>query len=54
MWRDVKRCRDEIASLEAELRAGHPDVAGLCMALMDWHAELQLLIDRAREFREPT
>jgi hypothetical protein len=39
----VERCRREIASIEALLRAGHPDVAGLCMALSDWCAELRLL-----------
>jgi hypothetical protein len=39
----VERCRREIASIEALLRAGHPDVAGLCQALLDWSAELRLL-----------
>jgi hypothetical protein len=30
--------------VEAELRAGHPaDVHGLCLALVDWSAELRLL-----------
>jgi hypothetical protein len=36
-------CRREIAECEAQLRAGHPDVAGLCMALADWSAELRIL-----------
>jgi len=26
-----------------ELRAGNPDVEGLCLALSDWSAELRLL-----------
>jgi hypothetical protein len=25
------------------LRAGHPDVEGLCRALVDWSAELRLI-----------
>jgi hypothetical protein len=25
------------------MRAGHPDLEGLCMALSDWSAELRLL-----------
>jgi hypothetical protein len=41
--RHKARCRWEIAAVEAEIRAGHPDVAGLCLALSDWAAELRLL-----------
>ena len=37
------RCRQEIAAIEDQLRAGHPDVEGLCLALVDWSAELRLL-----------
>jgi hypothetical protein len=40
----IERCRREIARAEALLRAGHPDVAGLCLALSDWSAELRLLL----------
>jgi len=29
--------------VEAELRAGHTDVHGLCLALSDWSEELRLL-----------
>ena len=29
--------------MELQLRAGHPDVEGLCLALVDWSAELRLL-----------
>jgi hypothetical protein len=41
--REVDRCRIEIATAEALLRAGHPDVNGLCLALADWSAELRIL-----------
>jgi len=39
----MDRCRREIAAIEAQLRAGHPDLQGLCLALADWSAELRLL-----------
>jgi hypothetical protein len=39
----VDRCRAEIAAIEALLLEGHPDVAGLCLALSDWSAELRIL-----------
>ena len=29
--------------MESQLRAGQPDVEGLCLALLDWSAELRLL-----------
>ena len=32
-----------MAEIEAALRAGHPDVQGLCLALADWSAELRLI-----------
>ena len=41
--REVDRCRLEIASIEALLRAGHPDVAGLVLALADWSEELRMI-----------
>jgi len=41
----MERCLREIAAIEAELRAGNPDVAGLCLALADWSAELSLRDD---------
>lgn len=41
--REVERCRAEIAAAEALLLAGHPDIEGLCMALADWSAELEIL-----------
>ena len=43
LQREMARCRAEIAAVEALLRAGHPDVAGLCLALSDWSAELRIL-----------
>ena len=39
----IARCRVEIASIEKQIRAGHPDLHGLCLALSDWSAELKLL-----------
>jgi hypothetical protein len=29
--------------MEAQIRAGHPDLEGLCLALADWGAELRFL-----------
>lgn len=47
-WRrEVDRCRAEIASVERLLRGGHPDIAGLCLALSDWSAELRILEGRS-------
>jgi hypothetical protein len=48
--REANRCREEIAALEAQLRAGHPDVQGLCVALADWHAEMRLLEAETRRY----
>ena len=39
----MDRCRREIATVEAQIRAGHPDLEGLCRALADWSGELRLL-----------
>jgi hypothetical protein len=39
----MDQCRAEIAAVEAQLRAGHPDIEGLCLALGDWSGELRLL-----------
>lgn len=44
----MERCRREIAAIEAEIRAGNPDLAGLCLALSDWSAELRILQDEQR------
>jgi hypothetical protein len=40
---EMERCKHEIATIEDELLAGNPDVAGLCLALSDWSAELGIL-----------
>jgi len=47
------RCRLEIAAIETQIRAGHPDVAGLCLALADWSAELRLLLGRRKKEKPP-
>lgn len=44
----MARCEWEMDEAEALLRAGHPDVAGLCLALHDWAQELRIL-HRERE-----
>jgi hypothetical protein len=40
----MERCLREIAAIEDQLRAGHPDVQGLCLALADWSAELRMVL----------
>jgi len=47
---DIDRCRREIEEVERLLTSGHPDVAGLCLALSDWSAELRMIL--AKERRE--
>jgi hypothetical protein len=44
----MERCRREIAAIEAQIRAGNPDLPGLCLALRDWNAELRILQDEER------
>jgi hypothetical protein len=39
----MERCRREIAFIEDQLRAGHPEVHGLCLALADWSEELRII-----------
>jgi hypothetical protein len=39
----MERCRREIAAIEDQLRAGHPDLQGLCLALVDWSEELRII-----------
>ena len=46
----MERCLREITAIEAELRAGNADVAGLCLALSDWSVELRIL--RAEQTQE--
>ena len=48
-WRhEVERCERELAEAERLLREGHPDIAGLCLALHDWVQEMRIL-ERGRE-----
>ena len=49
----MERCRREIAAIEAELRAGNPDLQGLCLALSDWSAELRILEAKQKEEKPP-
>ena len=49
----MERCRREIAAIEAELRAGNPDVQGLVLALSDWSAELRILEEEQRREKPP-
>ena len=48
----MERCRREIAAIEAEIRAGNPDLPGLVLALSDWHAELRILQAAARQHED--
>jgi hypothetical protein len=41
---ELERCDEEIREHEANLRAGHPEVAGLFRALLDWRMERRLLM----------
>jgi hypothetical protein len=43
----MERCRQELAAIKAQIRVGHPDVQGLCLALADWSAELRILQEDA-------
>ena len=45
----MERCRAEIAAVEAQIRAGHPDLPGLCLALADWSAELRLIQEESEQ-----
>ena len=49
----MAQCRREIAFIEDQLRAGHPDLQGLCLALADWSAELRILEGEQRQEKPP-
>jgi hypothetical protein len=49
----IARCRREVAEIEAQLRAGHPDVKGLCLALADWSGEIRLIEKELGTARSP-
>jgi len=51
--REIERCRREIAEIKGLLSSGHRDVAGLCLALADWSAELRLLEEERRRVHDP-
>ena len=48
----MERCGREIAAIETEIRAGDPDLPGLCLALRDWSAELRVLQNEERRRAE--
>ena len=49
-----ERCGLEIAGIEDQLLASHPDVQGLCLALRDWNEELRLIqLGQERDGNEP-
>ena len=49
----MQRCLREIAIIEGELLAGNRDVAGLCLALSDWWAELRIIEAEQRQRKRP-
>jgi len=48
----MERCRREIAAIEAEIRAGNPDLPVLWLAISDWSAELRSVQDEERRQAE--
>ena len=48
----MERCRREIAAIETEIRAGNPNLGGLCLALRDGSVELRILQDEKRRQAE--
>lgn len=44
--RDIELCQAVIADIDSLIRAGHTDIQGLLLALADWSAELQCLINQ--------
>ena len=42
----LERCDYEIAEIEGMLRAGHSDVQGLCLGLMDWSIARRMILER--------
>ena len=47
--RKIDRCRAECSEAERLLRAGHPDVEGLCLALADWSAALRMILEEEND-----
>jgi hypothetical protein len=48
----IARAQREIEAIEAEIRAGNPDVQGLCRGLVDWSCELRRLEKEQAEQRD--
>jgi hypothetical protein len=46
---ELERCDVEIREAERLLRAGHPDVQGLLLALADWRTERRLVIETGEQ-----
>jgi hypothetical protein len=49
----MEHCPREIVEIEGQLRAGHPDLQGLCLALADWSEELRILEAEQRRKQPP-
>ena len=49
---ELEHCDEEIREHEANLRAGHPEVAGLFRALLDWRMERRLLMESGEKSSE--
>jgi hypothetical protein len=45
----VEHCRQEIAEIEVQIRAGHPGLQGLIRGLVDWSWELRRLLAAQNE-----
>ena len=43
----LERCRRERGAIEALIRAGHPDLEVLCLAMADWAEEERLMLQEA-------
>ena len=48
----LQRCEEEIAEAERLLRAGHPDIMGLCLCLQDWANEKRIIEARIENTRK--
>lgn len=45
---EIARCRAEVAAVESQISARHPDLRGLLLALADLSGELRLLEKEVR------
>jgi hypothetical protein len=53
LMKDKARCEAEISNLKNELRRGHSDIEGLCLALSDWAGELRMIEQEMGLARKP-